>query len=341
MEIETLQFLWYLVFIAAMFAYAALDGFDIGVGCLHLFAKSDYDRRIFLNAIGPVWDSNSLWVIIISGALLAGFPIAFSTLYSALYLPMMVLVFGYIYRAVAIEFRSKIVGKKWRIYWDIMFFFSSICLAIGFGIVLANLIRGLPIDSTGWFVKEQSELFSPYACLLGVFTTLLFMLHGALYLAMKTTGPLHARLQRWCVRVCIPFSLCWVIVNIITPIFYPHVTGLILDSPIFIPLVVLGLGGLYGVYRGILKKSYGLAFLANTCVILSLVICYAIGTYPNIVRSDLHDAYSLTIFNSSSTATTLKILLGIALAGVPLFCMYMSYTYRVFRGKVELDTMSY
>lgn len=118
LDLETLQLFWYLIFGAAIFAYAALDGFDIGVGCLHLFVKTDLERRIFLNSIGPVWDGNSLWIIISSGALLAGFPKAFSYMFSILYIPMLFLVFGYIIRGVAIEFRSKMTSLAWRQWWD-------------------------------------------------------------------------------------------------------------------------------------------------------------------------------------------------------------------------------
>ncbi len=344
MDTELLQILWYSVFILSMFAYAALDGFDIGVGCLHLFAKTDYDRRIFLNAIGPVWDSNSLWVVITSGVLLSGFPMAFSVLFSALYLPMMLLVFGYIYRAVAIEFRSKINSPKWRRYWDCMFAGSSYCLAIGFGVVLANLIHGLPIDEQGHFVKDLSVLLSPYALLLGCFTTLLFMVHGALYLAIKTVGNLHDRLYRWCWRLFVLFAVVWVIVNSVTPLLESQVIALIAGSNglwLFYPLVFLGLSAVVAMGLSIKRRSYAWAFLASAGVILSLIVCYTVGTYPNIVRSSLNEAYSLTIFNASSTPFTLKILLTVAAIGTPLFFLYILYSYRVFRGKVEIDTMSY
>ncbi len=341
MELSTLQLLWYSIFITAIFAYAALDGFDLGVGCLHLFTKNDRDRRIFMNAIGPVWDSNSLWVVITGGALLAGFPPAFSELLSALYIPMMLLIFCFTYRAVAIEFRSKIASPKWRSFWDVIFCFASFGMAFGLGIVTANLIEGLPINEKGVFVKDLGVLFSPYALSVGFFVVLLFMLHGSLYLTLKTTGALHDRLRRWNMRIFILFVLTWTFVNGLTPIYEEHVTKFMHEKPAFYPFAFMGLAGIVFLWRCIKRGRDGYAFISSIVIILSLVLLYALGTYPNLVRSSLNDAYSLTIYNSSSSPFTLKILLGMACAGVPLFMFYLTYAYKVFKGKVELDTMSY
>lgn len=341
MNEATLQLLWYIVFITSIFAYAALDGFDLGVGCLHLFTRKDLDRRIFMNAIGPVWDSNSLWVVITGGVLLSGFPPAFSTLFSSLYIPMMLLIFCFTYRAVAIEFRSKMTNPKWRTLWDVVFSSASMGMAFGLGIVTANLIQGLPINQQGEFVKNLGALFTPYSITIGLFAIVLFMLHGSIYLTVKTLGPLHERLKRWNMRLFVLFVLFWTYVNVLTPVHEHQVTHFMQSKPAFYPFAFLGIVGLVLLYSTLKKERYGLAFLSSSIIILSLVLLYALGTYPNLVRSSLNDAYSLTIYNSSSTPFTLKILLGMACAGVPLFLFYLSYAYRVFKGKVELDTMSY
>jgi cytochrome bd ubiquinol oxidase subunit II len=339
-DLPTAQLLWYIVFIAAIFAYAALDGFDIGVGCLHLFAKTDLERRIFLNAIGPVWDGNSLWVVITAGAMLAGFPRAFGALFSALYIPSLFLLFGYVVRSVAIEFRSKHVSTKWRNSWDVVFALASFSLALGFGIMLANMIKGLPLDAEGEFTGSISSLFKPYALLLGIFTTGLFMLHGALYLNMKTTGELKEKIERWLQILAWCFVFIWALITTLTLIYEPIMAEIYRQKPSHYGIVLLGLVGIVGIPFFLSIKRDGFAFLSSFLIIASLLLNYALGTYPDVVKTTT-DAYSLTIYNSSASELTLKILLGFALAGIPLFILYSFYTYKVFRGKVELDTMSY
>ena len=340
MTVETLELLWYFVFIASIFAYAALDGFDIGVGCLHLFSKSDTDRRIFLNAIGPVWDGNSLWVIISIGGLLAGFPSAFATLFSTLYIPTLFLVSGYIIRAVAIEFRSKMPSPFWRNGWDIVFSFASYLLAFGMGVILANLISGLPITKEGELVGGTLALFPPYALLLGLFTTLLFMLHGALFLNLKTEGKLQKRVQRWLQNIHLIFFFVWGVVTILTLIFEVEMADMYRNNPITLNIVIMGLVGLIAIPKFISRKLDGWAFLSSFLIIASLVITYALGTFPAVVKTSPRE-HSLTIYNSAASALTLEILLWVAAFGVPLILLYAFFSYRVFKGKVALDTMSY
>jgi cytochrome d ubiquinol oxidase subunit II len=341
MELSLLQNLMYVVFLTSMYAYAALDGFDIGVGCVHLFTRQDINRRIFINSIGPVWDSNSLWVVITGGVLLSGFPPAFATVLSALYIPTILFLFCFIYRAVAIEFRSKKESPFWRSFWDVVFSLASFGLAFGLGVVIANLIQGLPIDAKGEFVRELSSLFSPYAVMLGFFTVVLFMLHGTLYLKLKTEGDLQKRMRRWAKRLFWCFTSFWVFINAYTLANQNHVMETMQKHPLLIPYGAIGLLGIIWLYH-CLKKGYdGYAFISSCVIILSLVLLFGLGTYPNLIRSQLSPAYCLTIFNSSSSPFALKVVLGMACAGVPLFFFYLIYTYRVFKGKVEIDTMSY
>jgi len=190
-----LDFMWYLVIIAALMFYAVLDGFDLGVGSLHLFAKGDHERRIFLNSIGPVWDGNEVWLVIVGGALFAGFPEAFATIFSSFYVYTMLLMFGLMFRAVAIEFRSKHESVRWRNSWDIAFSCASVSIAFGTGLVLANLVEGIPLDSNKDFVGSFVDFIRPYPILVGLTTFALFAMHGALYLVMKTEGSLHEQLK--------------------------------------------------------------------------------------------------------------------------------------------------
>jgi len=254
---------------------------------------------------------------------------------------MMLLIFCFTYRAVAIEFRSKMENPKWRSFWDVVFSLASFGMAFGLGIITANLIEGMPINEKGEFVRDLSALFSPYAISLGLFVIVLFMLHGSLYLTLKTTGDLHERLRVWNMRIFIIFVLLWTFVNGLTPIYEEHVTKFMHEKPAFYPFAFIGLVGIIALWRCLKRQKDGYAFVSSGIIILSLVLLYALGTYPNLMRSSIDSDYSLTIYNSSSSLLTLKILLGMACAGVPLFLFYLSYAYKVFRGKVELDTMSY
>lgn len=341
MEASSLQNCMYVIFLASMYAYAALDGFDIGVGCLHLFTRRDIDRRIFINSIGPVWDSNALWVVITAGVLLSGFPGAFATILSDLYIPTTIFLFCFIYRAVAIEFRSKRESASWRRFWDAVFALASFGLAYGLGLVMANLIHGLPINEKGECIHNSCDLFSPYTTILGIFTVLLFMLHGTLYLKLKTEGELQEKLGRWAMRLFCGFSLYWIFMNGYTLFVEHHVMQLVRQEPLLMPFGALGLVALVCLYYS-LKKGYdGYAFISSCANILSLVLLFALGTYPNLIRSSFNPNFSLTIYNSSSSPFTLKVVLGMACAGVPLFIFYLTYSYKVFKGKVEIDTMSY
>ncbi len=341
LDLTTLQIIWYSIFLASMFAYAALDGFDIGVGCLQLFAKGDRDRRIFLNAIGPVWDGNALWIIITGGVLFSGFPKAFAIIFSALYIPMTLLVFGYILRAAAIEFRSRVESLRWRFFWDYVFAGASLVLALGFGTALANLIQGLPINQEGINEGQLSNFVSPYSLSVGIYTTLLLMVHGALYLNMKTEGDLQRRVQKILYPLLTLFIALWAVVTHVTLVFEPSVANVIRHAPLFFINELVAIAGLIGIVTALRNQHEGRAFLSSFLFIGSQIANFAFGTYPYLIKSTISDAFSQTLYNSSSSSYTMHILIGMAIAGVPLFLFYCIYTYRVFRGKVELDTMSY
>ena len=170
-----LQIFWFVIIMASVMLYAMLDGFDLGVGILNLFNRSDTERRICLNAIGPVWDGNEVWLVILAGGLFAGFPGAYATLMSAFYLPSTILIAGLIFRAVAIEFRSKRPGRVWRLTWDICFFLGSLTIAFGVGVVLGNLISGIPLNDQYDYVGSMWCFFHPYALLLGATAVSCFM----------------------------------------------------------------------------------------------------------------------------------------------------------------------
>ncbi len=217
-----LNTVWFLLVGVLLTGYAILDGFDLGVGAIHLLAKSDEERRIHINAIGPVWDGNEVWLVTGGGALFAAFPEAYATAFSGFYLAMMLLLVGLIFRAVAIEFRSKQPMRWWRQFWDISFSVSSVLSGLLVGVALGNLALGVPLDSEFEFVGSFLGLLNPYALLVGLTGLSLFVMHGNIFLVMKTEGELHDRLRGWVNRHIMLFVVFYALATVATIGFVPR-----------------------------------------------------------------------------------------------------------------------
>lgn len=337
-----LETIWYLVIFFSVVCYAMLDGFDLGVGMVHPFAKKDVERRLFLNAIGPVWDGNEVWIVIIGGALFAGFPEVFATVFSAFYIPTMVLLCGLIFRAVSIEFRSKRQSVLWRRTWDATFSIGSYVIAFGVGVVLGNLIEGLPLNATHDFVGTFSVFLRPYSLLVGVVAVALFMTHGVIYLVMKTEGEIHDSLRRWTPRCITFFIVSYLVLSGVTFFSKPFMVQPMLHHPILFIIPFIGFLAILSVPYLMRKRRDGWAFLSSCLSIALLLSLFAIGTYPHLVRSTIDpETNSLVISNSASSPLTLKVLLIIVIIGVPMVLGYGFYIYRIFRGKVKLEATSY
>lgn len=338
----TLEVVWYFVIILALIAYAVLDGFDLGVGALHLFTKKDEHRRIFLNAIGPVWDGNEVWLVIVVGAMFAGFPEAYATLFSSFYNLTMGLLASLIFRAVAIEFRSKHESPRWRAIWDVVFCVASISIAFGIGLVLGNLIEGIPLDANKDFIGSFSDFFSPYSLLLGLTTVALFMMHGAIYLVMKTEGKLHSDLRNRVWGLILFFLLCYIATTIATWIYRPHMIDRMVEMPWLFLVGLAAFLAILNIPRQMSKRNDGWAFIYSSISIALLLSLFAIGTFPVLIRSSVNpDQNSLSLYNAASSPLTLKVLMIIVLIGLPLVLAYGFYIYRIFRGKVKLEHTSY
>lgn len=340
--LDDLQFLWFTIFVILVIGYAILDGFDLGVGMLHLFSKKDEERRLMLNAIGPVWDGNEVWLVTAGGALFAGFPIVYATLCSAFYIPIMLLLSGIIFRAVAIEFRSKQPMAWWRWMWDIFFSLASLIITFGLGTVLGNLIRGIPLDAEGEFTGNLADLLSPYALLVGLLTVAVFSLHGCIFIIMKTEGELQEKMKGWVIPTMIFCIILYAITTLATLIYMPHMIEVLQSRPALFLVAILNMLAVANIPREINLGNYGRAFLSSCANIFLLIALWGLGTYPNAIRA-INDPenLSLTIYNSSSSDLTLKILLLIAAIGVPLVLSYTIIIYWIFRGKVKLDATSY
>jgi cytochrome d ubiquinol oxidase subunit II len=338
----TLALLWYLVIGVSVIFYVALDGFDLGVGILHPFAKKDEERRVFLNAIGPVWDGNEVWLVIVGGALFAGFPEVYATLFSGFYDLCMILLCGLIFRAVAIEFRSKKTSPRWRSTWDMVFSAASLMIGFGIGLAFGNLVEGLPLNEQGSFTGSALIYFRPYSLLIGVFTVSLLMMHGAIFLTMKTEGKLHQKLRIWTNRSILFFITCYALTTLITWIHVPHMVERITEFDWVLIAPVGALAAILSVPYLFSRGRDWWAFLSSCLCIILLFIVYGIGTYPNLVRSSINpEENSLTFVNSASSPLTLKVLLIIVAIGVPLVLAYGTMIYRIFRGKVKIGPSSY
>src|SRR5271157_1701672 len=206
-----LNTIWFILVGVLLTGYAVLDGFDLGIGALHLFTNKDEERRVMINAIGPVWDGNEVWLVTGGGALFAAFPDVYATVFSGFYLALMLLLASLIFRAVAIEFRSKQPMRWWRQMWDIGFSVGSLLSGLLMGVALGNIAWGVPIDEHGEFAGTFLGLLTPYPVLVGITTVALFMMHGAIYGTMKTEGALHDKLRVWARRGIIFFVICAVI----------------------------------------------------------------------------------------------------------------------------------
>ncbi len=339
---SNLEFIWFTIFIILLTGYAILDGFDLGVGILHLFSKKDVERRLMLNSIGPVWDGNEVWLVTAGGALFAGFPDVYATVCSAFYIPIMILLSGLIFRAVGIEVRSKQPMSWWRWMWDVLFSLASLIIAMSLGIILGNLIRGIALDQQKEFTGTLTDLLSPYALLIGVLTAAMFCMHGSIYLMMKTEGEFHDRMRRWVNPSIIFFIMCYALTTMATLIYMPHMTTAIKDRPLFFLIAILNMMAIANIPREIYHGRDGRAFASSCLNIICLFGLFAVGMYPNVVRA-INDPenLSLTIYNSASSVKTLEILLLMAVIGIPLVIGYTTAVYWIFRGKVKLTPTSY
>ena len=338
-----LAHLWYFVVGFSLIAYVVLDGFDLGVGMLHVLTKKDEDRRLFLNLIGPVWDGNEVWLVVFGGALFAGFPGVYATLFSAFYDLAMVFLASLIFRAVAIEFRSKKSSPVWRSIWDYIFAIASFGIAFGAGVVLGNLIQGLPLDNNHDFIWAPLLMFfQPYPILIGFLAVSLFLMHGTIFLVMKTEGELHDKIRTWSYKCMIVFFVIYSIATCVTIVYKPYMIVRMQEMPWVSSLAFLALFLFLSIPKLFSKGKDGTAFIFSCLGIASLMGLFGIGTYPVLARSSIDpENGSLTILNSASSSLTLKVCLIIAVIGVPMVIGYGIYIYKVFKGKVKIGPSSY
>jgi len=336
-----LNLVWFALLGALLAGYAILDGFDLGVGILHPLAKDDRERRVFVNAIGPLWDGNEVWLVTFGGALFAMFPEAYATVFSGFYTALMLLLFALILRAVSLEFRGKLESPRWRGLWDGAFFASSLAAPLLFGTAVGNVILGLPLDERGVHVGGLRDLLAPYPLLVGALAASLFAMHGAIFLYLKTEGAVQERLGRWMWHTWGLFLVLYLLTTMWTLATVPTALANFERFPWAAAVVVLNVLAIANVPRALFLRRYGQAFLSTTLTIACMVFLFGMAVFPNLVVARNDPALSLTIYNAASSPKTLGIGLLIAAIGMPFVLAYTGVIYWTFRGKVILGDHSY
>lgn len=332
-----LNILWFILVGVLFVGFFFLEGFDYGVGTLLPFlGKNDEERRIMINSIGPFWDGNEVWMITAGGAIFAAFPHWYSTLFSGFYLALFLMLVALIFRAVAFEFRSKDDNPLWRRMWDGALCFGSVVPALLWGIAIANLLRGVPIDPSMEFVGSFWSLFSPYTVVSGLAFVLLFAFHGALFLTLKVEQPVLGRAQ----KIAKPLGLMAIIAVVAMALLIFVETDLFQKAG---AVVALGLAAvtLTLAYLFTNGKKFAKAFVSTSLTIGLTTVAIFWGLFPRVMVSSLSPDWSLTIYNASSSQNTLTVMTIVALSLVPVILAYQIWSYWIFRKRVSVKDLEY
>lgn len=335
-----LNFLWFLLLGALLAGYAILDGFDLGVGILHPLARTDEERRIAISSIGPIWDGNEVWLVTFGGALFAAFPEAYASIFEAFYTAFMLLLFCLIFRAVSLEFRSKVHSARWRRMWDTAFFGSSFTAALLFGVAIGNGLQGIALNERGEYAGTFLDLLKPYPLLVGAMTVAMFAVHGAIYLHLKTEDRLQRLFNRWIWHTWGIFLVLWTLTTMATLLFIPDAKPNFERAPWAAAVVVLNVLAVANIPRAAFANRMGQAFLSSCTMIACQVVLVGVALFPNLVTASnagVNGVQSLTIHNAASSEQTLWIMAIIAFIGMPLVATYTGLVYWTFRGKAQAD----
>lgn len=331
-----LNTLWFVLVAVLFVGFFFLEGFDFGVGILLPFlGKDDISRRVIINTIGPHWDGNEVWLLTAGGAIFAAFPNWYATMFSGFYLALFLLVASLVIRAVAFEYRSKVEDPRWRNMWDWGIFVGSFVSALLWGVALANLIRGVPIDETMTYTGTFFTLLNPYALVGGLATLSLFTLHGAIFLTLKTTDDILESARAIAKKL-------WPVTAIVLFVFvaYSYVEtdmfaalGINPGSiPIIAMLAILSVGTF------LKAQKEGWAFIMTGITIAFSTIIVFTGLFPRVMVSSTNPEWSLTIYNASSSDYTLGVMSIVAAVFVPLVLLYQGWSYWVFKKRVSKDS---
>lgn len=336
-----LQTTWFYLWGLLWAVFFMTDGFDFGIGSLYPFlGKSDEEKRIMINSLGPLWDGNEVWLIAAGGVTFAAFPILYSVMFSSLYTPLMLILFALIIRGVSFEFRSKLDSPSWRKVWDGAIFVGSIVPAVLFGVAFANIFQGIPIDQNGVFQGNLFTLLNPYGLLGGLLFLLLFIQHGALWLCIKTEGNLQERAEKAAGGIW-PVLVVAILAFLAYSKFATRLYDNYMAQPAYFLVIAATVAALLGVKLFLSKRAFFKAWFSSAATIVGATFFGVIGLFPNMFPSSISPDYTLTSFNASSSPLTLKIMLIVAVLLVPVVIAYQSWTYNLFKGKVTEEDLSY
>lgn len=336
-----LQTIWFFLWVLLWAVYFVTDGFDLGVGSLlPILGKNNEEKRIMYNTIGPLWDGNEVWLITAGGVTFAAFPRVYAIMFSSLYSALMLILFALIIRGVSLEFRGKVDDPRWRKLWDTCMCVGSLVPAILFGVAFANIFQGIPIDGDGVYHGTLFTLLNPYGLLGGVFFLLIFLVHGSLWLAVKSEGDLHDRAAGTANKLW-PVLLVVAVIFLVASAFATRIYDNYLAHPVLFVFILITVLALLGIKIFLAKKSYWKAWFSSAVFIIGATFYGFIGLFPRMFLSNINPDFTLTAYNSASSSLTLTIMLVLALIFVPIVLAYQFWAYNLFKGKVTKDDLSY
>jgi cytochrome d ubiquinol oxidase subunit II len=321
---------WFILIAILWIGYLVLEGFDFGVGMLMaVLAKDDKERRVLLNTIGPVWDGNEVWLIVAGGATFAAFPEWYATLFSGFYLPLLLILVALIVRIIGIEFRSKRSEPSWRLRCDAAIVFGSVVPALLWGVALANIVRGVPIDADKEYVGGLLDLLNPYGLLGGLVTLTVFLVHGAFFIGLKTEGDIRER------AIVLGLRTGYV-AAMLTTVFVVWTALRDGSEQVWIVGALVVAAFLFGLLNAVVRRD-GWAFVGTAVAIGLLVVMLFAALFPDVMVSSLDPAWSLTTTNAASTPYTLRIMTWVAVVFTPIVLLYQSWSYWVFRRRIGVQ----
>jgi cytochrome bd ubiquinol oxidase subunit II len=340
--------IWFLLVAIMITAYVVLDGFDLGAGVLHLFiAKTDEERKLVIRTIGPVWDGNEVWLLAGGGTLYFAFPLLYASGFSGFYLPLMIVLWLLIFRGIGVELRMHLEDRVWQGMFDGSFAIASLLLTIFFGAALGNVIRGVPLQAdnyfflplwTNWRVGPQPGILDWYTVIAGLVALVALTVHGACYVAIKTDGELNARSGN-VARFLWPVQVALTIISLVATLYIrPSLLANYEHFPVLYAIPVLVAASLLGIWWSDRKGNQRAAFLFSCTYLIFMLVGAAAAVYPNLLLSTTDPVLNITVYNAHSGEHSLSVGLIWWSLGLAIAIGYFIFVYKMFRGKVTLDS---